>query len=636
MHIRGLPENMILDSQYRRDSISSISPPDEEGLFSRSVNVHIKEEPNGSQTRISSLCLAIKKGSSHNGRKELFIQLTDDADPFFVYSLSLTEEDFQSLKSQQGLLVDFLAFPQKFVDLLELCIRDEHKDGPKFIMALAAHGRMGYDPAFLDVVETNPFKHLVHLSLKLTPAPESFVKKHLTFSIRALKDEKRRLETSLRNSEAGFQARLKQYQDACAEKERELERAHSLHSSQLDGLREQHRRELATEQERLRKASTEQQFKSDLEHREQEQKLRKQVQGLEAQVSLLEALNKDLQEKLSRSQQANKELTLRISSLETTLSQCQETAQVLTREKDSVQAGRRDHERDVSSLRARINDLERELAEKECSHRQRLEQLETCQQQKKQAEELLEQKQGQLIRRESALKTLSDDVVKGNEIIKKLQGEIRNYHSKLRLRSEVITKQEEVLTEKEQALQKLNREMDDLQLARKNADEELAKVKDDLEQKQQKLDECQKQIKTNENVIQWLNKQLNAQQGARVSPTAAAAAKQNPNPLGPSPTYMGTARNFAFPPGAALLSNQVAHTLGQAGNKQTSPGLPQPNEEPLVDPRFFQPRNDVISVRGVGATATTAAPLPVPSAGARVRAPAPSAYFQTGGKPKPS
>lgn len=35
------------------------------------------------------------------------------------------------VKSQQGLLVDFCAFPQKFVDLLELCCNEEQHDSPK-------------------------------------------------------------------------------------------------------------------------------------------------------------------------------------------------------------------------------------------------------------------------------------------------------------------------------------------------------------------------------------------------------------------------------------------------------------------------------------------------------------------------
>ena len=43
---------------------------------------------------------------------------------FFFYFL-------YSLKTQQGLLVDFAQFPQKFIDLLDMCLREEHKEVPK-------------------------------------------------------------------------------------------------------------------------------------------------------------------------------------------------------------------------------------------------------------------------------------------------------------------------------------------------------------------------------------------------------------------------------------------------------------------------------------------------------------------------
>lgn len=36
------------------------------------------------------------------------------------------------LKVQQGLLVDFSAFPKKFVDLLELCLVESGKENPKY------------------------------------------------------------------------------------------------------------------------------------------------------------------------------------------------------------------------------------------------------------------------------------------------------------------------------------------------------------------------------------------------------------------------------------------------------------------------------------------------------------------------
>ena len=38
------------------------------------------------------------------------------------------------LKEQQGLLVDFSAFPQKFIDLIDLCSREEESHNPRYDM----------------------------------------------------------------------------------------------------------------------------------------------------------------------------------------------------------------------------------------------------------------------------------------------------------------------------------------------------------------------------------------------------------------------------------------------------------------------------------------------------------------------
>jgi spindle assembly abnormal protein 6 len=46
--------------------------------------------------------------------------------------LYLSEEDYQTLKIQQGLLVDFNAFGQRFIDLLLACEKDEKNENPKF------------------------------------------------------------------------------------------------------------------------------------------------------------------------------------------------------------------------------------------------------------------------------------------------------------------------------------------------------------------------------------------------------------------------------------------------------------------------------------------------------------------------
>ena len=51
--------------------------------------------------------------------QELQVQLTDPADPFFFYSLTLTESDFGALRRQQGLIVDFAQFPAMITKLAD-------------------------------------------------------------------------------------------------------------------------------------------------------------------------------------------------------------------------------------------------------------------------------------------------------------------------------------------------------------------------------------------------------------------------------------------------------------------------------------------------------------------------------------
>ena len=45
--------------------------------------------------------------------------MTDPADPFFFYSLTLTESDFGALRRQQGLIVDFAQFPAMIAKLAD-------------------------------------------------------------------------------------------------------------------------------------------------------------------------------------------------------------------------------------------------------------------------------------------------------------------------------------------------------------------------------------------------------------------------------------------------------------------------------------------------------------------------------------
>ncbi|CAN7944186.1 unnamed protein product [Ixodes pacificus] len=458
---------------------SELDATPEESLFCRTLGVQLSDE-RGSR-RLAGVCVSVRHGSS-GGRKQLRVQLTDETDPFFVYSLALTDDDFESLKCQQGLLVDFAAFPHKLADLLQLCVDHERRDSPKFVVRLRVSGD---EPALMEVVEANPFKHLVHLSLLLRAPGEGALRKHLAAAMRALKEDKRRLEASLSSCEAEWRARLERSETLAAEKAQEVERQRTAHSAQLASLGERHLAELRALRDETSKASSEQRVRAELERHEAELQQRRQMQALEAEASLQEALAKDLREKLDRSERHCRELALQVAALEA--ARAERDAQALSREKEAAE------EREATTLAARLAELEAQLDASRAAQRE--------------AERGLEQCTSRLERRDAAVRTLSGDVVKANEIIRRLQGELRALHGQLGQR-------EGALADKERRLEALGDTADRLRAQHRDGQAQLERARLELSEAQAQLAQCQRQVKTHENVIQWLNQQLNQRMGA--------------------------------------------------------------------------------------------------------------------------
>ena len=110
----------------------------------------------------------------------LRVQVTSETDPFFFHHMEVSEDEFQSLKVEQSILVDFAQFPDKFIELLEECIASRGEENPRFLAVL----RVGADGepdqnSSLGVVETNKFKHLSHISLAFKPGDDASIKQYL-------------------------------------------------------------------------------------------------------------------------------------------------------------------------------------------------------------------------------------------------------------------------------------------------------------------------------------------------------------------------------------------------------------------------------------------------------------------------
>ncbi|XP_050819575.1 spindle assembly abnormal protein 6 homolog isoform X2 [Gopherus flavomarginatus] len=447
-----------------------------ESLFGRLVPVQVKCQ--GCEDRRINVRVRIELQSTSNPvhKKDLVVQLTDDTDPFFLYNLVISEEDFQSLKCQQGLLVDFSAFPQRFVDLLQQCIQEQNKDTPRFLLQLVSSASvLDHTPAFLNVVETNPFKHLTHLSLKFLPGNDAEIKKFLAICLKCIKEEKSLLEQKLKKTEDDLTRQLSYTQQV----QTQYQQQHEQQKKELESLHQ------------------------------------KSIQQLQNRLSELEIANKDLTERRYKGDSTIRELKAKLSGIEDECQRAKQEVLSLRRENTTLDAECHEKEKHINQLQTRVAVLEQEIKDKDQLIIRTKEVLDATQEQKVILEENTEKKQVHIGKLEATIKSLSAELLKANEIIKKLQGDLKTLMSKLKLKNTVTIQQEKLLAEKEEKLQKEQRELQETGQSLKVKEQEVCKLQEQLESTVQKLEESKQLLKTNENVITWLNKQLNEIQMAR-------------------------------------------------------------------------------------------------------------------------
>ncbi|XP_038856433.1 spindle assembly abnormal protein 6 homolog [Salvelinus namaycush] len=616
-----------------------------ETLFNKRLQVHVKCKDCEERRGNIRVCIELQLTTNPVHKRDLLVRLTDDTDPYFLYNLSISEEDFQSLKVQQGLLVDFASFPQKFIDLLNQCISEQDKENPRFLLQLSSPSSpvLDHSPANLNVVETNAFKHLTHLSLKLLHGTDVEIKKYLAVRLSCVKEEKQQLEQRLKKTEDDLSRQLSYTQQTLSEKSRELDKLRSEWTSQTSALSSRHSQDLTAERENALETQTRLQQQNEQLRRELEGAHTKSTQQLQSRLAELETSNRDLTEKRYKSESTIRDFKAKLVGLEEESQRAKQQALSLRRENGTLDTECHERERQVNQLQTRVAVLEQEMKDKEQLVLRTKEVLEATQQQKNSVEGNAESKQLQIGKLEATVKSLSEELIKANGIIKKLQGELRGLVGKIKVKNTVMVSQEKVLQETQERLHKAQRDLQDTQQQLKHRDEEVSKLKEQLEETVQKLDESREVLKTNENVIMWLNKQLNENQLSRKPETLGTF--ETPSALSASAgERMGSASHNmldsrAFPSSAGqgypitstlnsklpLSSRSVfSHNQGPGAKVQfnpmsTKPGMspvdvrdgsptaqppPQPsnkeNGEPAgLESKYFEKRDDSIPLRGL-------------------------------------
>lgn len=491
--------------------------------------VRLKALDRGEKT--TELCLTIRRETSATLHQLLHVEITDEKDAFFLFSLTLGESDFHVLKSEQRLLVDFQTFPEKFVEML--------KDVPCRLYA-ALVMQSSHD-AHLSLVESNQFRELPHLCLKFRKGNDEALKEYMSSKLNDFKASNETLTTRAEQAEEE-NARLRQ---RCSDYEENVRRLTgerqalgdnllSKHSMELGGLRESHALKLE-----------EIQRKSQEERAEMEKTLRSKVEELSNKLSKYETeLQTVTQEKyqLETADSRNREL---LASQANELASSEATVLQLRTECKSLENSKYGLEKQITELEWKARSLNERLSDKENYTQNQVALTEQTQAKSTSMEETLNVYKQQVQQLEEKFQHSVTEIEKGNSIIQKLHTQIKNFKSKLRLKDVALLEQEKNMGAIQNELAGEKKQEDSLNSRLAEAKTREDKLRRELESISSNLDEAHEMIKNNQQVIDYLNKQLTERDLKTFAPI------QTTPTLGPPSISPGSALGSSMVPSAA-------------------------------------------------------------------------------------
>jgi|TARA_B100001142_G_C14301557_1_gene643000 spindle assembly abnormal protein 6 len=156
----------------------------------------------------------------------LSVLVTSESDPFFFKHADISEEDFQALKVEQSILVDFAQFPAKFIELLDECICCYNTELPRFLAVLRVSQDIDLAGSSLGIIETNHFKHLSHISLSFKSGTDVVIRRYLAARFFAMRKDRDALSIANARIYSEMQSLRAEFESTCGDLATQRELVH--------------------------------------------------------------------------------------------------------------------------------------------------------------------------------------------------------------------------------------------------------------------------------------------------------------------------------------------------------------------------------------------------------------------------
>ena len=501
-------------------------------LYDESLVVKIPTSANDvTAHRDTNLTFRILEGRN----RMLHFELTDDHDPYFLYLLQLTEQDFPTLKREQSILVDFAAFPAQLIELLKLVtdgngtssasageggVEDAAMSSTEPLQAtlpaggngpndnLAYSCKMDLNSGQFSILESNQFKETTHITLQLRPGNDAAIKAYLA----SRHGHTSKLHKLVSQEVESLQDQLDRETTQRRELQEALEELQRKRDLDLHSTRNAHAEEIIQVQSKLNEKHDEQKQNLQqqltqwmLKHDESNEKAATRITELEVALQA-ERDEKHRNEIAMREFSRNKEnydneregMTSEMSDMRITLRQS---------ETERTKA-----EREVVKLQMKVEGLEGQLSEKHAAMKQAEDLKRAHEDARKSADDQLELYRTSLEAVNEKLLTAINEIKKGNQEISRQQQEISGLKDKTVSKSEVIRKQEALIVELRSKLSESQRENINLENQTNGEKADAVALRRELDKAKERLNESANIIQTNQEVITWLNREISRYQ----------------------------------------------------------------------------------------------------------------------------
>ncbi|CAG9332169.1 unnamed protein product [Blepharisma stoltei] len=507
-------------SLQRASSISEVRSYEQFESTSIQVPVKIKSSDRDEKTSILIFQISMNQiqGTHHFA---LNIEITDEADPFFLYALELDEQGFHVIKQEQLLHVDFLTFPHNILELLRLCMKP-YEDKYSCSIQKASN-----QEATLRINENNNMRELNHLALRFRSANDEIIKAHLAKNLKEFKARSEDWESKFHKCEEALELRSaefndirRQYEKLFADCERKIEEQKLQGQADCQTIRQQM---LDTQRTAQMRYEEEKKFASE--------RYEQKINELSSKLELYQNKSNELTGNKSSLEGRERELTSRVQSLEHELELALNELNLLRTSNKTLETTKFEHEKSITEFKLRMQHLERQLQDKEEMNQKLNSLIETNNVVRTQQEDNTSMLKATIMKLEDKLHQSAGEINKGNSIIQKLQSEIKTGKQKLKLKNTVVLQQESIIQQKQEFLDNADKSIAEIkrELVRKddltrNLEEKEANLKAQLADAQAKL-------QTNHDLIQFLNSKLNEAEKGKIGYVSSYKPITAPSPI---------------------------------------------------------------------------------------------------------